>query len=99
VSNVSFFEEIRRIGAAEYIPTDEDIVRARVKTTGITEVKFNVRDLVYRVFDVGGQRSERKKWIHCFEGVQCLIFIVAISEYDQVSLNQYARARLGVSSD
>lgn len=41
--------------------------------------------MIYRVFDVGGQRSERKKWIHCFEGVQCLIFIVAISEYDQVS--------------
>jgi len=40
--------------------------------------------MIYRVFDVGGQRSERKKWIHCFEGVQCLIFIVAISEYDQV---------------
>lgn len=80
----SFFDSIKRIGARDYIPTDEDIIRARVKTTGITEVKFNVRDLVYRVFDVGGQRSERKKWIHCFEGVQCLIFIVAISEYDQV---------------
>lgn len=80
----SFFDSIKRIGDIDYIPTDEDIIRARVKTTGITEVKFNVRDLVYRVFDVGGQRSERKKWIHCFEGVQCLIFIVAISEYDQV---------------
>lgn len=78
-----FFNEIRRIGERSYIPTDEDIIRARVKTTGITEVKFIVRDLVYRVFDVGGQRSERKKWIHCFEGVQCLIFIVAISEFDQ----------------
>lgn len=80
----SFFESIQRIGARDYVPTDEDIIRARVKTTGITEVKFNVRDMIYRVFDVGGQRSERKKWIHCFEGVQCLIFIVAISEYDQV---------------
>lgn len=82
----SFFDSIKRIGSRDYVPTDEDIVRARVKTTGITEVKFNVRELVYRVFDVGGQRSERKKWIHCFEGVQCLIFIVAISEYDQVGL-------------
>lgn len=33
--------------------------------------------------DVGGQRSERKKWIHCFEGVQCLLFMVALSGYDQ----------------
>ena len=33
--------------------------------------------------DVGGQRSERKKWIHCFDGVQCLLFMVALSGYDQ----------------
>ena len=57
----SFFTEIRRFGARDYVPTDEDIIRARVKTTGISEVKFTVRDLIYRVFDVGGQRSERKK--------------------------------------
>lgn len=36
----------------------------------------------FRMFDVGGQRSERKKWIHCFEGVTAIIFIVAMSEYD-----------------
>lgn len=34
------------------------------------------------MFDVGGQRSERKKWIHCFEGVTAIIFTVALSEYD-----------------
>jgi len=33
---------------------------------------------------VGGQRSERKKWIHCFEDVTAIIFCVAMSEYDQV---------------
>lgn len=37
----------------------------------------------FRMMDVGGQRSERKKWIHCFEGVQCLLFMVALSGYDQ----------------
>ena len=36
------------------------------------------------MFDVGGQRSERKKWIHCFEGVTAIIFIVGLSEYDLV---------------
>ena len=40
--------------------------------------------LIYRLFDVGGQRSERKKWIHCFEDVTAIIFCVAMSEYDQV---------------
>ena len=34
------------------------------------------------MFDVGGQRSERKKWIHCFEGVTAIIFCVALSAYD-----------------
>jgi len=38
--------------------------------------------LACRIFDIGGQRSERKKWIHCFEGVTAIIFIVALSEYD-----------------
>ena len=52
------------------------------------------------MFDVGGQRSERKKWIHCFENVTSIIFCVALSEYDQVLLeesNQVRRA-LGFSS-
>ena len=39
---------------------------------------------IFRLFDVGGQRSERKKWIHCFEDVTAIIFCVAMSEYDQV---------------
>ena len=34
--------------------------------------------------DVGGQRSERRKWIHCFENVASIMFLVALSEYDQV---------------
>ena len=40
------------------------------------------------MFDVGGQRNERKKWIHCFENVTSIIFCVALSEYDQVLLEE-----------
>ena len=40
------------------------------------------------MFDVGGQRSERKKWIHCFESVTSIIFCTALSEYDQVLLEE-----------
>ncbi len=36
----------------------------------------------YRMVDVGGQRSERKKWIHCFEGVTAIVFCVSLSAYD-----------------
>uniref|UniRef100_A0A1I7WXH0 G-protein alpha subunit n=1 Tax=Heterorhabditis bacteriophora TaxID=37862 RepID=A0A1I7WXH0_HETBA len=41
------------------------------------------RNLLSRVIDVGGQRSERKKWIHCFDNVNAIIFISSLSEYDQ----------------
>ena len=44
------------------------------------------------MFDVGGQRSERKKWIHCFESVTNIIFCTALSEYDQVLLEEKNQA-------
>jgi len=81
-----YFESIDRISAPGYSPSDQDVLRSRVKTTGITETTFQINDLTYKMFDVGGQRSERKKWIHCFENVTAIIFLVAISEYDQTLL-------------
>ncbi|KAG0329441.1 guanine nucleotide-binding protein subunit alpha, partial [Podila horticola] len=79
-----YFDSIDRIAKSNYIPTDQDVLRSRVKTTGITETRFVIGDLTYMMFDVGGQRSERKKWIHCFENVTAIVFLVAISEYDQL---------------
>ncbi|KAE9366111.1 guanine nucleotide-binding protein alpha subunit [Stipitochalara longipes BDJ] len=80
----SYFDNIDRIAQPDYMPNDQDVLRSRVKTTGITETTFIIGDLTYRMFDVGGQRSERKKWIHCFENVTTILFLVAISEYDQL---------------
>jgi len=79
-----YFEAVDRISAPDYLPSDQDVLRSRVKTTGITESCFHIGELTYKLFDVGGQRSERKKWIHCFENVTAIVFLVAISEYDQV---------------
>jgi guanine nucleotide-binding protein subunit alpha len=79
----SFFDDVDRLFAPNYIPNDQDVLRSRLRTTGITETIFDLGSLTYRMFDVGGQRSERKKWIHCFENVNCLLFLVAISGYDQ----------------
>lgn len=45
--------------------------------------KINIKNTKYNIIDVGGQRSERRKWIHCFENVDFLIFLISISEYDQ----------------
>jgi guanine nucleotide-binding protein G(i) subunit alpha len=83
-SAVYYFNSMDRMSSASYIPTDQDILRSRVKTTGITETMFKVGELTYKLFDVGGQRSERKKWIHCFENVTALVFLVSLSEYDQM---------------
>lgn len=60
-----FFGNIRKIGAPDYVPDEADVLRARTKTTGISETRFNMGQLSIHMFDVGGQRSERKKWIHC----------------------------------
>lgn len=43
--------------------------------------------------DVGGQRCERRKWIHCFENVTSIIFLVALSEYDQVLAESHNEVR------
>jgi len=77
-----FLNSLERLTDRNYIPTQDDVLRTRVKTTGIVEIRFHFKDLHFKMFDVGGQRSERKKWIHCFEGVTAIIFCVALSAYD-----------------
>ncbi|KAJ8587682.1 guanine nucleotide binding protein, alpha subunit [Rhizopogon salebrosus TDB-379] len=92
-----FFTEVLRIGTPDYTPTENDVLRARAKTTGITETRFNMGQLSIHMFDVGGQRSERKKWIHCFESVTSIIFCTALSEYDQVLLEEKNQNRMAES--
>lgn len=79
-----YLNALDRLGSPDYVPTEQDVLRTRVKTTGIVETHFTFKDLHFKMFDVGGQRSERKKWIHCFEGVTAIIFCVALSAYDLV---------------
>jgi len=83
--STSYFMDKRLddISEPDYVPTEQDVLRSRVRTTGIVEDTFVIRDTEFRLFDVGGQRNERKKWIHCFEDVTAVIFVAAISEYNQ----------------
>jgi len=79
-----FLDSIERIYDPQFIPTEQDILHVRVSTMGVIEVTFVMKNKIWRVFDVGGQRSQRKKWIHCFDDAKAVIFVVALSEYDQV---------------
>ncbi|CRL03713.1 CLUMA_CG016246, isoform A [Clunio marinus] len=79
-----YLSDLKRIEESDYLPTEQDILRARAPTTGIIEYPFDLDSIIFRMVDVGGQRSERRKWIHCFENVTSIIFLVALSEYDQI---------------
>ena len=79
-----YLSDLGRIRAPNYIPTEQDILRSRLRTTGIVQTRFTYKGLHFNMFDVGGQRSERRKWIHCFENVTAIIFCAALSGYDQV---------------
>ncbi|QRW05716.1 G-protein alpha subunit [Ceratobasidium sp. AG-Ba] len=77
-----FFSNLSRVFERGYTPTTQDIIRCRSQTTGINEtVRLRGHDL--HLVDVGGQRSERRKWIHCFEDVTTILFLVSLSGYDQ----------------
>lgn len=79
-----YFENIENFAQPNYLCTDEDIIKGRIKTTGITETQFSVGFNRFNVLDAGGQRSERKKWIHCFQDITAVLFVLAVSEYDQM---------------
>ena len=81
-----FLSRAKKQAEPGYIPTVDDVLRARVRTTGIVSELYTIFDTPIEMYDVGGQRNERKKWIHAFDGVNALIFVAAISEYDQVLL-------------
>ncbi|KAH9970774.1 G-protein alpha subunit [Russula compacta] len=88
-----FFAEAQRIAAEEYVPSIEDICHASER--GVTDTHFNIDQLSMRVSQVYGQRGDRKKWIHLFEGVTSIIFCVPLSDYDEPGVpGKRARTRL-----
>ncbi|KAF9088882.1 guanine nucleotide-binding protein subunit alpha, partial [Mortierella sp. AM989] len=89
-----FFEAIDRIGGSIYIPTNQDILLTYDKSLEIAEATAHIGAITYRFWDVGGLRSESKKWIHCFENVTAILFVVAISEYDQMLAGDKAVNRM-----
>ncbi|KAJ7038039.1 guanine nucleotide binding protein, alpha subunit [Mycena alexandri] len=100
-----FLDELDVVTSLRYVPTDDHILRARLKTLGVTEHRMRLTDpsggtsREFRIFDVGGQRSMRRKtflssrnlihrlsakWVPYFENIDCLIFLVPISAFNEV---------------
>lgn len=82
-SSAYFFDKVEELGDYRYIPSEEDCLRSRIRTLGIIETTLEAHGQRFRMLDVGGQKNERRKWIQCFEDVSAVLFVVALSEYDQ----------------
>jgi guanine nucleotide-binding protein G(i) subunit alpha len=74
----------RILPADKYHPTEEDMLRCRKKTIGIVEMKFTFNNVLFKLVDVGGQKNERRKWENAFKGVNVVLFVASLSDYDQL---------------
>ena len=61
----------------------QDVLHCRVRSTGVIETKFQVNGKYLHMIDVGGQKSERRKWINAFSDIDAILFLVSLSGYDQ----------------
>jgi len=84
-----FLDELHRITDKRYIPSDDDVLKARLKTVGVVEHSFTIdkgseKGVDWKIFDVGGARSQRQYWAPYFSEVDAIIFLAPISAFDQV---------------
>eukprot|EP01083_Nonionella_stella_P170206 578743_1 len=81
-----FLNKVREIMSPNYAPSMEDVLKCRMRTTGMIEYKYHRKSNRFIIYDVGGQRNERirKKWIHQFADVAAVIFVCALNHYQTV---------------
>jgi len=94
-----FLDSLERITDLHYLPSDDDILKARLKTLGVTEYRFTMKaghaiSHHWRVYDVGGQRSLRAAWVPFFDDMNAIIFLAPISCFDQVLMEDHSVNRL-----
>ncbi|KAF8520924.1 G-alpha-domain-containing protein [Hysterangium stoloniferum] len=94
-----FLDDLERITATGYMPSDDDVLRARLKTVGVTEYRFDMeagREVgsEWRIYDVGGSRSQRPTWVPFFDDVDAIIFLAPISAFDQALAEDHSVNRL-----
>ncbi|KIK53956.1 hypothetical protein GYMLUDRAFT_88288 [Collybiopsis luxurians FD-317 M1] len=83
-SAVYYLNAVDRISLPDYLPTDQDILKRAEKNSGLTEIILPSGELTYKLYHVGNQRSEWRKSMYLFDNVTALVFLVNISEYDQI---------------
>ncbi|ETW75758.1 hypothetical protein HETIRDRAFT_481224 [Heterobasidion irregulare TC 32-1] len=84
-----FLNDLPRLTAHDYFPTDDDVLKARLKTIGVSEYKFELEagpqsGTEWRIVDVGGSRFQVPTWVPFFDDVDAIIFLAPISAFDQV---------------
>ncbi|KII91302.1 hypothetical protein PLICRDRAFT_173177 [Plicaturopsis crispa FD-325 SS-3] len=92
-----FLNDLKRVTSLKYLPSDDDVLKARLKTVGMSEYKFEMEASAgresgteWRIIDVGGSRSQRREylslatWAPFFDNVDAIIFLAPISGFDQV---------------
>ncbi|KAG2460775.1 GNA13 protein, partial [Polypterus senegalus] len=89
-----FLDNLEKLGQPDYLPSQQDILLARKPTKGIHEYDFEIKNVPFKMVDVGGQRSERKRWFECFDSVTSILFLVSSSEFDQVLMEDRQTNRL-----
>ncbi|CEP02262.1 G-protein alpha subunit [Plasmodiophora brassicae] len=89
-----FFNKIATIASPSWMPNDNDLVNLRIRTAGIQDQKINIEGLMMRAVDVGGQRSERRKWISVFDNATAIMYVTAISDYDRTLQEDNKTSRL-----
>ena len=79
-----FIKKSQLVFSDDFYPTHDDVIRTRIRTTGVIEKRYEINNVYFKFYDVGGQRAERKKWIHSFADVTAIIFVAALNHYDHV---------------
>jgi len=79
--------QLPRILMPDYLPNEGDCVRARQRTTGLSIVEYTTKDprLNWKLVDMGGQNSERRKWQYGLKDAKGVIFCIALDEFDRQS--------------
>ena len=78
-----FFNDIDRICKDDYVPTTKDMLFSRIPTTGIRTQEAEFNNHKFSFYLVGGQRSERRKWIDCLDNVHAVLHFTSLTDYDQ----------------